>query len=255
MEPAIPTDWPADAIPVGARILSAAEIYDALTTARPYQEKMTPEEAVARMRDLIGTVIHPDDPSRTRRGRHAAAMHWSFSTSRDRSSSRGRVRRILPGVESYRWHCPAQLIVRHAPRLHPHRTDHRRRRAGRTRPDGGASHRCRSPMPRRSARKHPGLIVALDAARGAARRLGTATQLTLTDSGYVVDATVDTVQVVAWQGPGPARRLALGWPAGRTDRLRPGRCAMGASNRTLVLTKRDVRMRRIVISRLGRLTY
>ncbi len=49
-----------DAIPIGARILGAAEIYDALTTARPYQEKMTPDEAVARMRDLVGTVIHPE---------------------------------------------------------------------------------------------------------------------------------------------------------------------------------------------------
>ncbi|MGH7581737.1 MAG: HD domain-containing phosphohydrolase [Gemmatimonadales bacterium] len=49
-----------DAIPIGARIIGAAEVYDALTTARPYQEKMTPEEAVNRMRDLTGTVIHPD---------------------------------------------------------------------------------------------------------------------------------------------------------------------------------------------------
>ncbi|MEO5797837.1 MAG: HD domain-containing phosphohydrolase [Gemmatimonadales bacterium] len=49
-----------NAIPIGARILGAAEIYDALTTARPYQEKMTPDEAVARMRDLVGTVIDAD---------------------------------------------------------------------------------------------------------------------------------------------------------------------------------------------------
>lgn len=49
-----------ESIPIGARILGAAEVYDALTTARPYQEKMTPEEAVGRMRDLTGTVIHPD---------------------------------------------------------------------------------------------------------------------------------------------------------------------------------------------------
>jgi putative two-component system response regulator len=48
-----------DAIPLGARILGAAEVYDALTTARPYQEKMTPTEAVSRMRDLVGTVIDP----------------------------------------------------------------------------------------------------------------------------------------------------------------------------------------------------
>ena len=40
-----------------ARILAAVEIYDALTTSRPYQEKMPAEHAIARMRDLIGTSI------------------------------------------------------------------------------------------------------------------------------------------------------------------------------------------------------
>jgi putative nucleotidyltransferase with HDIG domain len=48
-----------DAIPLGARIIGAVEIYDALTTARPYQEKMPPEVAVERMSDLIGTVLDP----------------------------------------------------------------------------------------------------------------------------------------------------------------------------------------------------
>ena len=48
-----------DAIPLGARIIGAVEIYDALTTARPYQEKMPPEAAVERMRDLVGTAIDP----------------------------------------------------------------------------------------------------------------------------------------------------------------------------------------------------
>jgi len=38
---------------------AAAEVYDALTTARPYQEKMTPEQAVERMADLSGTVLDP----------------------------------------------------------------------------------------------------------------------------------------------------------------------------------------------------
>ncbi len=47
-------------IPLGARILAAAEVYDALTTSRPYQEKMTPEQAVDRMRDLVGTTIDAD---------------------------------------------------------------------------------------------------------------------------------------------------------------------------------------------------
>ena len=50
----------ANAIPIGGRILCAAEIYDALTTARPYQETMTPDEAVTRMQDLVDTVINAD---------------------------------------------------------------------------------------------------------------------------------------------------------------------------------------------------
>jgi putative two-component system response regulator len=46
-----------EAIPLGARIVGAAEIYDALTTARPYQERMTPELAIERMRDLVGSAV------------------------------------------------------------------------------------------------------------------------------------------------------------------------------------------------------
>ncbi len=46
-------------IPLGARIIGAAEVYDALSTSRPYQEKMTPEQAVVRMTDLAGTVLDP----------------------------------------------------------------------------------------------------------------------------------------------------------------------------------------------------
>jgi putative nucleotidyltransferase with HDIG domain len=49
----------ADAIPFGARIIGAVEIYDALTTSRPYQEKMELATAVERMRDLVGTVLDP----------------------------------------------------------------------------------------------------------------------------------------------------------------------------------------------------
>ena len=48
-----------EAIPLGARIIGTVEIYDALTTARPYQEKMDPDMAVDRMRDLIGTALDP----------------------------------------------------------------------------------------------------------------------------------------------------------------------------------------------------
>lgn len=48
-----------EAIPLGGRILAAAEIYDALTTPRPYQERMEPEFAIERLRDLSGTVLDP----------------------------------------------------------------------------------------------------------------------------------------------------------------------------------------------------
>jgi len=47
-------------IPIGARILAVVEVYDALTTSRPYQEKMSSEFAVERMRDLTGTGIATD---------------------------------------------------------------------------------------------------------------------------------------------------------------------------------------------------
>ena len=46
-------------IPLGARIIGAAEVYDALTTSRPYQEKMSPEQAVQRMGELSGTILDP----------------------------------------------------------------------------------------------------------------------------------------------------------------------------------------------------
>lgn len=49
-----------DAIPWGARLICAAEVYDAFTTARPYREQLTPEMAVEKMRGLIGTALAPE---------------------------------------------------------------------------------------------------------------------------------------------------------------------------------------------------
>jgi putative two-component system response regulator len=46
-------------IPMGARIIGAAEVFDALSTSRAYQEKLTPEKAMERMADLSGTVLDP----------------------------------------------------------------------------------------------------------------------------------------------------------------------------------------------------
>ena len=46
-------------IPLGARVLCASDVYDALTTSRPYQEKLLPEEAVERMLHLSSKIIDP----------------------------------------------------------------------------------------------------------------------------------------------------------------------------------------------------
>jgi putative nucleotidyltransferase with HDIG domain len=48
-----------DAIPMGARIVAAAEVYDAITTSRPYQQTMTQTDAIARIRKLAGTKLDP----------------------------------------------------------------------------------------------------------------------------------------------------------------------------------------------------
>jgi HD-GYP domain-containing protein (c-di-GMP phosphodiesterase class II) len=41
-------------------LIGAAEIYDALATARPYREQLMPELAVERMHELVGSVLSPD---------------------------------------------------------------------------------------------------------------------------------------------------------------------------------------------------
>jgi HD-GYP domain-containing protein (c-di-GMP phosphodiesterase class II) len=56
-----------ESIPWGARFIGAAEVYDALATARPYREHLTPELAVERMHELIGTMLSPE-------------VHWALAT-------------------------------------------------------------------------------------------------------------------------------------------------------------------------------
>ncbi|MEO6058009.1 MAG: HD domain-containing phosphohydrolase [Gemmatimonadales bacterium] len=46
-----------DAVPWGARLIGVAEIWDALTTARPYRDPMPPELAVKQMEGLVGSAI------------------------------------------------------------------------------------------------------------------------------------------------------------------------------------------------------
>ncbi|HET6779335.1 MAG TPA: HD domain-containing phosphohydrolase, partial [Gemmatimonadales bacterium] len=55
-----PDGLTAESIPWGARLIGAAEVYDALATARPYREQLAPELAVERMRGLIGSVLAPE---------------------------------------------------------------------------------------------------------------------------------------------------------------------------------------------------
>jgi putative two-component system response regulator len=55
-----PDNLAGEAIPWGARLIAAAEIYDALATARPYREQLTPELAVERMHGMSGTVLAPE---------------------------------------------------------------------------------------------------------------------------------------------------------------------------------------------------
>jgi response regulator RpfG family c-di-GMP phosphodiesterase len=46
-------------IPLSGRIIGACELFDALTTERPYQDHVEPELAIERIRELTGTVVDP----------------------------------------------------------------------------------------------------------------------------------------------------------------------------------------------------
>lgn len=98
------------------------------------------------------------------------------------------------------------------------------------------------------------IVSALDAARGAALRLGAVTRLTLADSGYQVDANVAEESVTAWRASGPLQRGVHLSGAGQPILFAPSGIAMGAANRTLLLSK-GAASRRVVVSRLGRLTW
>jgi putative nucleotidyltransferase with HDIG domain len=48
-------------IPWGARVIGVTEVFDALTTSRPYQERMQPDQALEHMRKLVGTVLGAEE--------------------------------------------------------------------------------------------------------------------------------------------------------------------------------------------------
>jgi diguanylate cyclase (GGDEF)-like protein len=49
-----------DSIPLGSRILGVAMAYEAMTSARPYRESMSPEAAIAELQRLSGSWYDPD---------------------------------------------------------------------------------------------------------------------------------------------------------------------------------------------------
>jgi len=48
-----------DAIPLGARILSVVDAFDAMTSERPYRERIDPEVAIEELRNKSGTQFDP----------------------------------------------------------------------------------------------------------------------------------------------------------------------------------------------------
>lgn len=46
-------------IPLPSRIIAAADIYEALTSARPYREAFAKQDATAMIKEMSGTVLDP----------------------------------------------------------------------------------------------------------------------------------------------------------------------------------------------------
>jgi response regulator RpfG family c-di-GMP phosphodiesterase len=55
-----PTGLGGSDIPLEARIVAVADVYDALISDRPYRKKFTPEETVAILRSMQGTALDPE---------------------------------------------------------------------------------------------------------------------------------------------------------------------------------------------------
>ena len=92
-------------IPLGARILSVVDCFDALTSDRPYRSRMTEQEALTIIVDRRGTQVRPGRGGRVRRvlpahhaaagrrGAPGAAARARARAARARRGARGRQRR------------------------------------------------------------------------------------------------------------------------------------------------------------------
>jgi Tfp pilus assembly protein FimT len=98
------------------------------------------------------------------------------------------------------------------------------------------------------------LVAALDATRGASIRLGVVATLAVADTSYRVVAIIGSDTIIPWRQPGPWRNgVSLGG-AGQPIAFGPDGLATGVANRTFTVA-RGATLRRVVMSRLGRLTY
>jgi prepilin-type N-terminal cleavage/methylation domain-containing protein len=97
------------------------------------------------------------------------------------------------------------------------------------------------------------VLSALDVARTSAVRLGTPTTLTLTEDRYLVEGGVPGDSAAPWERAGPASRGVGLSGGGAPIRFGAAGIALGVANRTITL-RRGGATRRIVISRLGRIT-
>ena len=98
------------------------------------------------------------------------------------------------------------------------------------------------------------LVGALDRARGTAVRFASNARLLLTDSSYSITVALPDTLIEVWRAAGPAADAIRLTGTGAPILFGSAGVAVGASNRTLILTAGSS-SRRIVLSRLGRITW
>lgn len=98
------------------------------------------------------------------------------------------------------------------------------------------------------------LVAALDQARGAAIRFGSTVRVVLGDSSYQFTADPTEGASESWRLPGSISSDVQLAGAGAPILFGAAGLAVGVSNRTFTLTRGRI-TRRIVLSRLGRITW
>ena len=122
-------------IPLGARILSVVDCYDALTSDRPYRRRMTDEQALKIITDRRGTMYDPlvvDTFVATYQRIMPAPETAPHPVARVIGDARAQDRREMLSRESQgrRWRCNRRLAGGHQPVACPDRPGRRGRRGG-----------------------------------------------------------------------------------------------------------------------------